>query len=139
MTSPIHGAVAEYWCRRKLVNSQVLARINTIYELEGFTGERGPGVCLGRALQPAPTDGVSDNDNTLEDGDRDADAIDDDNTLEDGTVPEDDRDADAIDDDNTLEDGTVPEDDRDADAIDDDEVTDNMDGMIEFLSQISLH
>ncbi|KAK7045872.1 hypothetical protein VNI00_007301 [Paramarasmius palmivorus] len=39
----IYGAVNEYIQRRKAVNRILLERVNDIYELDGFTGNRGPG------------------------------------------------------------------------------------------------
>jgi hypothetical protein len=41
---PIYVVVKEYCTRRELVNAHLLARINQIYDIEGFTGIRGPGV-----------------------------------------------------------------------------------------------
>ncbi|KAG1850257.1 hypothetical protein C8R48DRAFT_750142 [Suillus tomentosus] len=41
---PIYVVVKEYCTRRELVNAHLLARINQIYDIEGFTGICGPGV-----------------------------------------------------------------------------------------------
>ncbi|PSS34065.1 hypothetical protein PHLCEN_2v1890 [Hermanssonia centrifuga] len=46
--SPIYGAMNKWWVRRRNVNEHLLRRIEAIYSLEGFTGERGPGVREGR-------------------------------------------------------------------------------------------
>ncbi|KAG2128012.1 hypothetical protein DEU56DRAFT_872749 [Suillus clintonianus] len=47
--NPIYVVVKEYCTRCELVNAHLLARINQIYDIEGFTGIRGPGVSKHRA------------------------------------------------------------------------------------------
>ncbi|KAL6298786.1 hypothetical protein BKA93DRAFT_820202 [Sparassis latifolia] len=44
---PLHGAVLEYCSCRRVVNTHILAFLQRIYALQGFTGNPFPGECLG--------------------------------------------------------------------------------------------
>ncbi len=56
VASPIHGALKEWWVRRRNVNLHLLRWIEAIYGLEGFTGERGPGTRKGHLSAASPSD-----------------------------------------------------------------------------------
>lgn len=47
-SSPVYGALEEWWRRRRRINARLLAGIQRVYGLAEYTGERGPGVRVGR-------------------------------------------------------------------------------------------
>ncbi|RDX49545.1 hypothetical protein OH76DRAFT_1418305 [Lentinus brumalis] len=52
-TNPaLHGAVFDYWRRRRVNNARNMAYIRATYELPDFSGERGPGTRDGPSLLP---------------------------------------------------------------------------------------
>lgn len=53
--SPLLPVVEEHCLRRRCINNRLLTRIHQIYALEGFTGTRGPGICIGREPTTDPT------------------------------------------------------------------------------------
>jgi hypothetical protein len=50
---PICGAVEEYVLYRRRVNAQIMSRIFQIYDLDGFTGNKTPGIRKGRVSEPS--------------------------------------------------------------------------------------
>ncbi|RDX41460.1 hypothetical protein OH76DRAFT_1459149 [Lentinus brumalis] len=52
-TNPaLHGAVLDYWRRRRVSNARSMAFVRATYELPDFSGERGPGTHDGPSLLP---------------------------------------------------------------------------------------
>ena len=81
----IYGAVQEHVALRQQVNFQILARLEKIYSLAGFTGDRTPGVWKGTissgfdtaTLQPGLTAAadelaIEENSDNIDDADEDA-------------------------------------------------------------------
>lgn len=72
----LHVAVAQWWERRRMLNGHLLAGLRRLFSLEGFTGERTPGVRIGSqdvrsAAVVLPPDAIVDDEDLVEHPDDD--------------------------------------------------------------------